>query len=56
MKTLHCRDTGFDCEGVIRANTEDEVLGEAAIHAKQMHNLDATPEIAAQLRRLIRDE
>jgi predicted small metal-binding protein len=56
MKTLHCRDTGFDCEGIIRANTEDEVLGQAAIHAKQAHGMDATPEMADQLRRLIREE
>jgi len=26
MKTLHCRNAGFDCEGVICANSDNEVL------------------------------
>ncbi|MCH8937562.1 MAG: DUF1059 domain-containing protein [Gemmatimonadetes bacterium] len=25
-KVVHCKDVGFDCEGVIRAATEEEVL------------------------------
>ena len=56
MKTLHCKDAGFDCEGLIQANTEDEVLELAAKHALEVHNVAVTPELAEQLRTMIREE
>ena len=56
MKTLRCRDVGFDCDREIRAATEEEVLQQAAEHAQKDHNVTVTPEIAAQVRTLIRDE
>ena len=56
MKTLHCRDAGFDCNGVIRANTEEEVLTQAAQHALEVHVVTVTPELAAQIKTLIKDE
>lgn len=56
MKTLRCRDVGFDCGGEIRAESEDEVLRQAADHAQREHNTTVTPEMAVQIRGLIRDE
>lgn len=56
MKILHCRDAGFDCEGVIRANSEEEVLNLAAQHAQEVHGVSVTPEMTDQLKTLIRDE
>ena len=56
MKTLRCRDLGYDCDHEIRAATEDEVLQQAAEHARSQHNLEVTPELAAQVKTLIRDE
>jgi len=56
MKTLHCRDLGFDCLGVIRANTEEEILKQAAQHAQEVHGVTVTPELAQQIKGLIRDE
>jgi predicted small metal-binding protein len=56
MKTLHCRDAGFNCEGVIRGNSEDEVLNQAAKHALEVHGVSVTPELAEQLQTLIKDE
>ena len=56
MKTLRCRDAGFDCAHEIRAETEDEVLQQAAQHAQEAHNVTVTPELAAQVRTLIQDE
>ena len=56
MKTLHCRDAGFNCEGVIRANSEEEVLSQAAKHAQEAHGVSVTPEMAEQLKTLIKDE
>ncbi|MFD2572835.1 DUF1059 domain-containing protein [Spirosoma soli] len=55
MKTLHCRDAGFDCEGVIQASTDDEVLTQAAEHAQTVHGVTVTPELAIQLKGLIRE-
>lgn len=56
MKTLHCSDAGFDCKAVVKANTEEEVLQQAAEHARTVHGITVTPEMAAQIRTLIRDE
>jgi len=56
MKTLRCRDAGFDCEGKIQAASEDEVLRQAAEHARTQHNIQATPELATKLKKLIRDD
>lgn len=56
MKTLHCSDAGFDCQAVINANTNEEVLKQAAVHAKEVHGVDVTPDLAKQLEGLIKDE
>lgn len=56
MKTLHCRDAGFDCEAVVRAETDEEVLAQAAQHAQQVHGVTVTPELAAGIKSLIHDE
>jgi predicted small metal-binding protein len=39
MKELRCREVGFDCEGVVRAETEEAVLRQAAEHAKTAHGM-----------------
>lgn len=56
MKTLNCRDAGFDCDGQVKAETEEEILSQAAEHAKSAHNVQVTPELAEQIKTLIRDE
>lgn len=56
MKTLRCRDAGFDCEAVVKANTEEEVMAQAAQHAQAVHGVTVTPELAAGIKSLIRDE
>lgn len=56
MKTLRCRDAGFDCDKEIKAATEEAVLSEAAKHAREVHSVSVTPELAAQIRTLIHDE
>jgi predicted small metal-binding protein len=56
-KVLRCRDVGFDCEAVIRADTDEEVLAQAAAHAKTVHGLkEVTPEVVAAVRAARRDE
>ncbi|MEJ2559856.1 MAG: DUF1059 domain-containing protein [Anaerolineae bacterium] len=56
MKVVHCRDVGFDCEGVVRAETEEEVLRQVAEHARKVHDVEVTPELAQQVKDLIKDE
>lgn len=57
MKVLNCRDVGFDCDGVIRAETEEEILQQAAQHVADVHSIDEiSPEMAEQVRAQIRDE
>jgi predicted small metal-binding protein len=56
MKKLNCRDLGFDCPGVIKANSEEEVLNQAAQHALKVHNVTVTADMAAQIKTLIKEE
>ncbi|MFN2220693.1 MAG: DUF1059 domain-containing protein [Anaerolineae bacterium] len=56
-KVMKCRDVGFDCEAVVRAETEDEVLAQAAAHAQSVHGVkEITPEIEKAVRAAIREE
>ncbi len=56
MKVIRCRDAGIDCDEVVRGDTEEEVLQKAAEHGKSVHNMDLTPELAQQVRALIKEE
>ena len=56
MKTLKCSDVGFDCPGVITANTTEEILNQAAKHALEVHGVQVTPAQAAQISTLIKEE
>lgn len=57
MKVLRCRDVGFDCDGVMRGETEEEILKQAAEHAKSVHGLSQISEQAIEkIRALIHDE
>lgn len=56
-KVVHCRDVGFDCDGVVRAETEEEALKQVAAHAKAVHNLETvSDEIVAKVRQVMQDE
>jgi predicted small metal-binding protein len=57
LKKLKCRDVGFDCDDVMRAETESEIMQQAAVHAKTVHNVSEISEQAvARIRTLILDE
>jgi predicted small metal-binding protein len=56
MKTLRCRDVGFDCQGELRAESDEEILRQAAEHVRQVHGMDVTPELVEQVRTQIREE
>jgi predicted small metal-binding protein len=56
-KVLRCRDVGLDCEGELRADTEEELLEKAAEHAQTVHNMtQMPPEVVAKVRAAIRTE
>lgn len=57
MKVVRCRDVGFDCNGVVRAPTEQEALKQVAAHAKEVHGVDPVPpEVVQKVRDVMRDE
>ena len=56
-KVLRCRDVGLDCEGELRGETEEEILRQAAEHARITNNMtEMTPEIVQKVRAAIREE
>ncbi len=56
-KVVNCRDLGFDCDGVVRAETPEEVLKMVAEHAKEAHGMETVPaEVAAKVRAVMKDE
>lgn len=56
-KVIHCKDVGFDCEGVVRADSEEQVLRLAAEHAKSAHGVsELTDEMVEKVKAVIRDE
>lgn len=55
-KVIRCRDVGFDCDSVIRADTEEEALRQAAQHARKAHGLeDLTDEVVAKVKAVMQD-
>jgi len=55
-KTLSCRDVGPDCDFVATGETEDEIMMQAAEHARTAHGFDEIPtELAEKARGAIRE-
>ncbi len=40
MKTLHYSDAGSDCKAVVQANTEEQVLRQAAVNAQEVYGVE----------------
>jgi predicted small metal-binding protein len=58
MKTISCREAGFECDWIIKGQTEEEVINNAAEHAIKEHGVkseDITPEMKEKIRALVRD-
>jgi predicted small metal-binding protein len=59
-KVLACRDAGVDCDYVARGATDEEVLRDAAQHAKAVHGYTdeqlRDPQLQQTLRGLIHEE
>lgn len=56
-KLIVCRDVGFDCDAEVRAETEDEALGIAAAHVRDVHGIDdITPQLVDHVVARMREE
>jgi len=56
-KVVRCRDVGFDCNGVVRAPTEEEALKQVAEHAREVHGVESVPpEVMQKVKAVMRDE
>ena len=56
MKAIECGGLVPGCDYVARAETEDEVMAMAARHAKSVHGMTVTPNVAAKVRKAVKDE
>ncbi|MHA2027861.1 MAG: DUF1059 domain-containing protein [Candidatus Kariarchaeaceae archaeon] len=55
-KEFHCRDVGFDCDGIVQGQTEDELMNKVAIHAKEVHNItDISDDVVNQVKAAVRE-
>jgi predicted small metal-binding protein len=57
MKTITCREAGFECDYVVKGETEEEVMKRGAEHVMKDHGMkeaDITPEFKEKVRGLIR--
>ena len=54
---IRCADLGFDCDGVVRAETEEDALRQVADHARDVHGIETVPPaVIAQARAAMRHE
>ena len=55
-KSISCADAGSDCGWSTTAETEEELMGKVAEHAKIDHkDLEITPELVEKIKSLIKD-
>ena len=47
-RELNCSDVGFDCDAVVRADTDDEIMAQTATHAREVHGLEQIDDVTAE--------
>ena len=47
MRELKCRDAGFACKEVVRADAEEEVMAQAAERVRDVHGMSEIEEPTA---------
>jgi len=55
-KVLRCRDLAYTCDFVARGQTVEEILKQAAVHARDVHKVELPPEFVEKVKGVIRDE
>ena len=54
---MSCRDVGPDCDFVARGESDEEVMGQVAEHARAAHGMEEVPpELAEKAQAAIRDD
>jgi predicted small metal-binding protein len=54
-RELNCRDTGADCDFLVRAETAEEVISLASEHGCRVHNIcEITPQARDRMNSLMR--
>ena len=56
MLTLSCKDVGFDCNHVVKAGTEEEVIRKITEHAIKKHDMKSenmTPKMKETITKFI---
>jgi predicted small metal-binding protein len=50
---MKCRDVGFECDYVVKGNTEQEIMQNAVVHAQKDHGMkpqDMTDDLKNKIR------
>ena len=56
-RRMSCREVGPDCDFVARGETDEEIMGHVAVHARTAHGMDEVPpDVAEKVRAAIRDD
>ncbi len=59
-KELHCRDVGPDCDAVVVAESDEDVLAQVAAHAKDAHGMTdeqiSDPDFVTHVKSQIHDQ
>ncbi len=59
-KELNCRDVGPDCDAVVVADNEDDIVDQVAAHAKSVHGMTdeqvTDPDFVAHVKNQIHDQ
>ena len=60
MLTMACKDLGMDCSWEGRAETEEELMGKAVKHGKEVHGYTDEqlhdPEMVEKVKKIIKEE
>lgn len=58
MKTISCREAGFECDRVVKGQTEEEVVKNGTEHVIKDHGIkaeDINLQMKEKIRALVRD-
>jgi predicted small metal-binding protein len=56
-KHLRCRDLGMNCDFEAHGPTDEDIMRQAAAHARRDHQMaEISPELASQVRAAIRTD
>jgi predicted small metal-binding protein len=56
-KVMRCREVGVDCDFEAKGNSVEEIMQQAAKHAKEAHGMDTIPpELVEKVQKAIHDE